>query len=108
MTTEAEEKPKNLLEEFQEFLKKYKVLGLAVAFIMAIYLGNLVQALVNDLIMPIFELIPGSDVPWDQFFVSIGNADFLVGHFIGQLITFIVIAFVIFLIVKLATRIGIE
>ncbi|MHA2202916.1 MAG: large conductance mechanosensitive channel protein MscL [Candidatus Hodarchaeales archaeon] len=109
MTTETEEKPKNLLQEFKEFLKNYKVLGLTVAFIMAIYLGALVQALVNDLIMPIFELIPGAtDVPWNQISFSIGNADFLIGHFLGELTTFIIIAFVIFLIVKLASRYDID
>jgi large conductance mechanosensitive channel len=108
MTTKSEEKPKNLLEEFKEFLKNYKVLGLAVAFIMGIYLGALVQALVNDLIMPIFSLIPGADVPWNQIAISIGNADFLIGHFLGELVTFIIIAFVIFLIVKLATKYGID
>ncbi|MFW9779577.1 MAG: MscL family protein [Candidatus Heimdallarchaeota archaeon] len=109
MTTETEKTPKSLLQEFKEFLKNYKVLGLAVAFIMGIYLGTLVQALVNDLIMPIFELIPGaSDVPWNEITFSIGNADFLIGHFLGESITFIIIAFVIFLIVRLASKYGIE
>ncbi|MFX0015087.1 MAG: MscL family protein [Promethearchaeota archaeon] len=111
MTSESEEKkekPKNLLGEFKEFLKNYKVLGLAVAFIMGIYLGALVQALVNDLIMPIFEFIPGSDVPWNEIVFSIGNADFLIGHFLGELITFVIIAFVIFLIVKLASKYDID
>lgn len=108
MTTESEEKPKNILQEFKEFLKNYKVLGLAVAFIMGIYLGALVQALVNDLIMPIFELMPGTDVPWDQITFSIGTADFLIGHFLGELVTFIIIAFVIFFIVKLASKYGID
>jgi len=105
---EVVEKPKNLLEEFKEFLKNYKVLGLAVAFIMAIYLGALVQALVTDLIMPIIELLPIGDISWDQIVISIGNADFLVGHFIGQSITFIIVALVIFLIVKLAKRYNID
>ncbi len=109
MTIETEEKPKNLLQEFKEFLKNYKVLGLAVAFIMAIYLGALVQALVKDLIMPTFELIPGAtDIPWNQMAFSIGNAEFLIGHFLGELVTFIIIAFVIFLIVKLASRYDID
>ncbi|MFX1283470.1 MAG: MscL family protein [Promethearchaeota archaeon] len=109
MTTETEEKPKNLLQEFKEFLKNYKVLGLAVAFIMGIYLGALVQALVNDLIMPIFELFPGAtDIPWNQITYSIGNADFLIGHFLGELVTFIIIAFVIFLIVKIASKYEID
>jgi hypothetical protein len=54
--------PKGLAQEFKAFLSEYKVLGLAVAFIIAIYLGAVVKALVGDLILPIvqFALPPGS------------------------------------------------
>ena len=52
--------PKGLWAEFIDFLSKYRVMGLAVAFIIGIYLGALVQALVTDLIMPFIGLvIPG-------------------------------------------------
>ncbi|MFX1562796.1 MAG: MscL family protein [Promethearchaeota archaeon] len=95
--------PKNLAEEFKEFLMKYKVMGLAVAFIMGLYLGSLIKALVTDLIMPIIEIIlPG--IEWEL--LQLGP--FAIGHFIGELMTFLIVAFVIFLIVKLTTRMGIE
>ena len=43
-----------------DFISKYKVLGMAVAFIMGVYLGGLVQALVKDLLMPLIGLVlPG-------------------------------------------------
>ena len=52
--------PKGLWNEFKDFLGKYKVLGLAIAFIMGVYLGGLVQALVKDLLLPVIGLaIPG-------------------------------------------------
>ena len=52
--------PKGLWNEFKDFLSKYKVLGLAIAFIMGVYLGGLVQALVKDLLLPLIGLaIPG-------------------------------------------------
>jgi large conductance mechanosensitive channel len=96
-------KPKNLLEEFKQFLDKYKVMGLAVAFIMGIYLGALVQSLVTNLVMPIIELaLPG--IQWEL--ITLGP--FRIGAFIGDLITFAIVAFVIFLIVKLTSRIGIK
>jgi large conductance mechanosensitive channel len=95
--------PKNLLDEFTTFLSKYKVLGLAVAFILGLYLGALVQALVADLIMPIISLVL-PDITWEEIVAG----PFLVGHFVGQLVTFILIAFVIFIIVKVANRIGLE
>ena len=52
--------PKGLWNEFKDFLKSYKVLGLAVAFVIGLYLGGVVQALVKDFIMPLIGLaIPG-------------------------------------------------
>ncbi|MBO3755344.1 MAG: MscL family protein [Candidatus Brockarchaeota archaeon] len=95
--------PKGLIAEFKAFISKYKVLGMAVAFILGLYLGALVQALVNDLIMPIIELAT-PDVAWEQ--VAVGP--FRIGHFTGALITFLIVAFVIFLLVKATSKIGIE
>ena len=95
--------PKGLWVEFMDFISKYKVMGMAVAFILGLYLGALVQALVNDLIMPIAELaIPG--VAWET--IEVGP--FRIGHFIGTVITFLIVAFVIFLIVKVTRKWDIE
>jgi large conductance mechanosensitive channel len=95
--------PKGLVNEFRDFISKYKVMGMAVAFILGLYLGTLIKALVDDLIMPIVNLaIPG--VEWEL----ITAGPFRVGHFIGALITFIIVAFVIFLLVKLTKKAGIE
>jgi len=95
--------PKGLWAEFMDFISKYKVMGMAVAFILGLYLGALVQALVSDLIMPIVELVtPG--VAWET--IEVGP--FRIGHFIGTVITFLIVAFVIFLIVKMTRKWGIE
>ncbi|MEM3757122.1 MAG: MscL family protein, partial [Candidatus Bathyarchaeia archaeon] len=95
--------PKGLIAEFKDFISKYKVMGMAVAFIMGIYLGALVQSLVNDLLMPVIELAtPG--IPWEQ--ITLGP--FRIGSFLGALITFLIVAFVIFLIVKMTKKWGIE
>jgi len=96
-------KAKGLLNEFKFFLTEYRVMGLAVAFIMGIYLGALVKSLVDNLVMPLVSLVmPGVD--W----TTIAFGQFLVGKFIGDLITFIIIAFVIFILIKITTRIGIK
>jgi len=99
---------KGLWNEFTDFLSKYKVMGLAVAFIMGLYLGALVQALVKDLIMPIIGLaIPGlGDMA--TYIVTVGSQNFGLGDFLVALITFIIVAFIIFLIVKITKRWGIE
>ena len=98
------EKKKNLMEEFKDFIKQYKVMGLAVAFIMGVYLGALVKSLVDNLVMPIVEIFTPSGFTWEAFTLG----PFRVGAFIGDLITFLIIALVIFLLVKLTTRLGIE
>ena len=95
--------PKGLINEFKDFLSKFRVIGMAVAFILGIYLGALVKALVDDLIMPIVEFaMPG--IEWE----TITAGPFRIGHFIGAVITFLIVALVIFLLVKITKRMGIE
>ncbi len=90
---------KSFMQEFMDFLNKYGVIGLAVAFVMGAAVTKLVTALVTDLIMPIIgAMIPGGD--WRSATINIGSIKFLVGDFVGALIDFIIIAVVIFLIVR--------
>jgi len=97
-------KKKNMVQEFKEFITKYKVMGLAVAFIMGIYLGGLVQSLVDNLIMPIVEFFTPAGFQWELFTLG----PFRVGAFIGDLITFLIVAIVIFLLVKYTAKLGLE
>ncbi len=86
-------------EEFMDFLKKYQVIGLAVAFVIGSAASTLVTALVKDIIMPfVGVLIPGGD--WQSTVLQIGPVKFMPGDFAGALINFIIIALVIFLLVK--------
>lgn len=95
----------NLWGEFKEFLSKYKIFGLAIAFVIGLYVGNLVQALVRDLLLPaIGLLIPGLDTSLSAFTVG----PFAIGDFLTYLITFLFVAFFVFLAVKVAKRWGIE
>jgi large conductance mechanosensitive channel len=96
--------PKGLWNEFLDFLSKYKVMGLAVAFVIGLYLGGLVQALVKDLLLPAIGLaIPGlTDLATYSF--QLGSQPFRFGDFLVALITFIIVAFVVFLIVKIGKQ----
>lgn len=116
--------PKGLWNEFMDFISKYKVMGLAVAFIMGVYLGALVQAFVSGLVMPIIGLaIPGLgnlatfkigvpptelDSQGNPIDPSYVGQLFGVGEFLAALITFVIVAFVIFILVKATKRWGIE
>lgn len=96
--------PKGMQDEFMEFVRKYKLLGLAVAFIIALYLGALVKALVDDFIMPLLEYVVPDAASWETIMVG----PFRVGHFFGALITFLVIMVVIFGIIKAGKRYNID
>jgi large conductance mechanosensitive channel len=101
---------KGLWGEFMDFIKKYQIMGLAAAFIIAIYLGALVLALVKDFIMPIIGLIlnPLGLGNLADALVTFSSQKFLYGDFILALITFLIIALVVFLLVKITKRWGIE
>jgi large conductance mechanosensitive channel len=90
---------KKFSEEFMDFLNKYGVIGLAIAFIIGGAAGRLVSALVNDLLMPIIAVIvPGGE--WRTSVFLVGPIKFLVGDFVGVLIDFLIIAFVVFMLSK--------
>jgi len=100
--------PKGMWKEFMDFISKYKVMGLAVAFIIGLYLGALVQSLVTDLVMPVIGLaLPGLG-NLATYTITVSSQDFGIGSFLVALITFIIVAFVIFILVKVTKRWGIE
>jgi large conductance mechanosensitive channel len=100
--------PKGLWAEFKDFISKYKVMGLAVAFIIGLYLGALVQSLVKDLLLPAIGLaIPGlTDLA--TYSVAVLNQTFGIGSFLVALITFVIVAFVVFILVKVSKKWGME
>jgi large conductance mechanosensitive channel len=90
-------------DEFLEFLKKYQVIGLAVAFVIGAAATKLVTAIVNDLIMPVVAVImPQGD--WRTAALQIGPIKFLAGDMLGNVIDFVIIALAVFLIVKYIMR----
>ena len=96
--------PKGTWNEFKDFLSSYKVLGLAVAFVLGLYLGALVKAVVTDFIIPLLGLaIPGL-ANLATYAAAVGKQSFGIGDFLVALITFIIVALIVFLIVKVAKK----
>jgi large conductance mechanosensitive channel len=100
----APPEPKGLWNEFKDFISKFKVVGLAIAFILGLYLGGVIQALVKDILMPVIGLaLPGmGDLA--TLGVTVGSQTFGIGDFLVAVITFIIVAFVVFILVKLAKK----
>ena len=92
-----------LLGEFKEFLKEYKVIGLAVALIIGLASVALINSVVNNLIMPLITpFIPGG--AWQAATFSLGSIVIGWGALLGAIINFVIIAFVVFLIAKYALK----
>jgi large conductance mechanosensitive channel len=106
-----------MLKEFREFAVKGNAIDLAVGVIIGAAFGKIVESLVNDIIMPPFGLIAGK-VDFRNLFLNLGGNDYPslaaaraagaptlnYGLFINALINFLIIAFVIFLLVKQVNR----
>jgi large conductance mechanosensitive channel len=105
------------VSEFKEFISKGNVLDLAVGVIIGASFGRIVTSLTDDIIMPILSVFTrGIDL--QNMFITLdgksyatleeakkgGSAAIAYGNFINALIYFLIIAFVIFWVVKLANR----
>jgi large conductance mechanosensitive channel len=90
-----------MLKEFKEFTMKGNVLDLAVAVIIGGAFGKIVSSLVGDIIMPLVGLLLGG-IDFSGLSVTIGNATVTYGAFIQNIVDFIIIAFVVFMIVRAA------
>lgn len=91
--------PKGFTGEFMAFLSKYGVVGLAIAVIIGGAAGSLVSALVSDILMPIITFfIPGGG--WRDATLALGPIVLSIGHFVGVLVDFLIIAMVVFVLMK--------
>ena len=88
-----------MLKEFKAFVMRGNVIDLAVAVIIGGAFGKIVSSLVNDILMPLIGLIIGG-VDFTALSFTLGKATVTYGNFINNIIDFIIIAFVIFLMIK--------
>jgi large conductance mechanosensitive channel len=112
-----------MLQEFKAFIARGNVLDLAVAVIIGAAFGTIVTSFTEDMVMPIIGLVSGGidftsmfivlgDIPADykgsptdyEALKKAGVALFGYGKFVTALINFLIIAFVIFLMVKAANK----
>ena len=107
-----------LVSEFKEFIAKGNVLDLAVGVIIGASFGKIVTSLTDDIIMPIIGLALGK-IDFANLFIAVNGQTYATlaeakkagvgtinyGLFLNALINFVIIAFIIFMIVKAANRI---
>jgi large conductance mechanosensitive channel len=88
-----------MLKEFKTFMMRGNVMDLAVGVIIGGAFGKIVSSLVTDILMPLVGLILGG-IDFSGLAFTLGSAKVTYGNFINNLIDFIIIALVIFLMVK--------
>ncbi|CAG0951154.1 Large-conductance mechanosensitive channel [Anaerolineae bacterium] len=93
-----------MFEEFKKFVMRGNVLDLAIAVIIGGAFGKIVTSLVGDLLMPLIGLLLGG-VDFSSLAIMVGEAEIKYGAFIQSIVDFLIIAFVIFLIVRAANRV---
>ena len=110
----------SIIQEFKEFAVKGNMIDLAVGVIIGGAFGKIVDSLVKDIIMPLISVITGGGVDFSQKFIGLGeNPDNLqsldlltkagvnvltYGNFLTILLNFIILAWVVFLMVKMINR----
>jgi len=92
-----------MLKEFKEFVMRGNVLDMAVGVIIGGAFGKIVASLVNDILMPLVGLLMGG-VNFSELSVTVGSATIMWGLFLQTVVDFLIIAFVIFLIVRAANN----
>ncbi len=92
-----------MIKEFRDFIARGNVMDMAVGIIMGAAFTAIVTSLVDDLVNPLIGLVVGG-VDFSGMSVGLGDAQFMYGNFINAVIKFLIIAWVVFLLVKGVNR----
>ncbi len=89
---------KKIFSEFKEFISRGDVMNLAVGVIIGSAFQAIVNSLVKDIVSPVIGLFANTN--FDNLMIKVGDVEIKYGSFLTALINFIIMAFIIFLIVK--------
>ena len=90
---------KKFAEEFKKFISKGNVMDLAVGVIIGGAFQAIVNSLVNDIIMPLLGIITGG-LDFSSLAITVGDAQIMYGSFISAIINFLLMALVLFMVIK--------
>ena len=88
-----------MLKEFKEFISKGNLVDLAVAVVLGLAFKTVVDSLVADVFTPFIAAIFGQP-DFSSITIGIGDSEILIGNFLNALIAFVIVAFVLFLVIK--------
>lgn len=93
------EKTSGFFAEFKTFIARGNVMDMAVGVIIGGAFSNITTSLINDIVMPLLGILTGS-ISFTELSVQIGPAVITYGNFIQAVLNFLVMAFVVFCLVK--------
>lgn len=88
-----------MLKEFKEFISKGDIITTAVGLVLALYFKTIIDKVIEGVITPIIAAIAGKS-DYTQIGFDIGDARISIGLVIGAVIDFVIVAFILFLILK--------
>ena len=94
---------KKFIGEFKEFISKGNVLDMAVGVIIGGAFGKIVTSLVNDIIMPLVGIVIGGH-DFTGLTLNVGNASIKYGTFMQNVVDFLIVAFCIFVFIKIINK----
>lgn len=97
------EKTSGFLAEFKTFIARGNVMDMAVGVIIGGAFSNITNSLINDIVMPVLGIFTSS-VSFAELSVNIGPAVVAYGNFIQAVLNFLIMAFVVFCLVKALNR----
>ena len=92
-----------MIKEFKEFISRGNVMDMAVGIILGAAFTAIVTSLVDDLVNPLIGIFVGG-VDFSGISFGMGDAQFMIGNFINAVIKFLIVAWVVFLLVKGVNR----
>ena len=98
------EKSKGFIGEFKEFIARGNVMDMAVGVIIGGAFSAITTSLINDIIMPVVGIFV-SETSFADLSVTIGQAKITYGNFIQAVVNFVIMAFVVFCMVKAINRV---
>jgi len=88
-----------MFKDFAKFLKEFNVMALAIGFIMGTASTSLINSFVKDILMPIITPLVSSD-SWKEASVTFGPITLAYGSFVAELLNFLILAFIIFIVAR--------
>ena len=93
-------KSKGFRKEFIEFINRGSVMDLAVGIIIGSAFTAIVNSLVNDIVMPLVSLV-GGGFDFTSLSVQVGDATITYGNFVQNVVNFLIVALVVFIMIKI-------